>query len=62
MPLFTGELILNKTPAGSRPHKFRVLRDGKEEYLTPAEFIDLLRMSDRIMIAKGGNAATTAAF
>ena len=61
-PLFTGELILNKTSAGPRPHKFRVLRDGKEEYLTPAEFIDLLRMADRIMIAKGGNEATTAAF
>ncbi len=62
LPLFTGEVILNKTPAGARPHKFRVLRDGKEEYLTPAEFIDLLRMADRIMIAQGGNEATTAAF
>lgn len=60
-PLFTGEVILNKTQAGPRPHTFKVFRDGKEEYLTPAEFIDLLRMSDRIMIAKGGNEATTSA-
>lgn len=62
LPLFTGELILTKTPAGPRPHKFRVLRGGKEEYMTPAEFIDLLRMSDRILIAKGGNEDTAAAF
>ncbi len=62
MPLFTGELVLNKTSAGARPHKFRILRDDKEEYLTPAEFIDLLRMADRIMVSRGGNDANTAAF
>ncbi|MEA1985633.1 MAG: DUF5814 domain-containing protein, partial [Euryarchaeota archaeon] len=44
-----------KTSAGPRPHRFRVTRDGKEEYRPPEEFIDLLRLSERIMIVASGD-------
>ncbi len=54
-PLFMGELILRKTSTGPRPHRFRVIRDKKEEYRPPEELIELLRLSSRIMIASGGN-------
>ncbi|MFP4655397.1 MAG: DUF5814 domain-containing protein [Methanohalobium sp.] len=54
VPLFLGELILSKTSAGPRPHKFKVYKDGKGEYRLPDEFIDLLRLSGRIMVVKGG--------
>lgn len=50
LPQFTGELILRKTDAGPRPHKFRIFRDERDELRPPEEFIDLLRMSDRILI------------
>ncbi|MBC7085862.1 MAG: DEAD/DEAH box helicase [Methanomethylovorans sp.] len=62
LPVFTGEVILKNTAAGARPYKFKVYRDNKEEYLTPADFIDLLRMAARIMIAKGGNENTESSF
>ncbi len=58
-PLFVGELILRQTDAGPRPHKFKVKTDGKGEFKPPSEFIDLLRLADRIMIAKNGDAEQT---
>jgi helicase len=62
VPLFVGELILRHTDAGPRPHKFKVKSDGKGEYRPPSEFIDLLRIADRIMIAKGGDEKQTSEF
>lgn len=62
LPLFIGEVSLTQTNAGPRPHKFKVTKGEKKEFLTPAEFIDLLRIADRIMIATGGNTLTTEAF
>ncbi len=53
-PLLVADLILRQTSAGPRPHRFRVTRDKKEEYRPPEELIDLLRLSERIMIASGG--------
>ncbi|MCM1986171.1 DEAD/DEAH box helicase [Methanococcoides seepicolus] len=50
VPLLTGELILRTSPAGPRPHKFRVVKDDKEELRQPEEFIELLRISERILI------------
>ncbi|MCD4703858.1 MAG: DEAD/DEAH box helicase [Methanosarcinaceae archaeon] len=55
VPILIGELILRSTSAGPRPHRFRVNRDGKEEYRPPEEFIDLLRLSERIMIVASGD-------
>ncbi|WP_094228931.1 DUF5814 domain-containing protein [Methanolobus psychrotolerans] len=61
-PLFVGELILRQTDAGPRPHKFKVKTDGKGEFKPPAEFVDLLRTADRIMLAKDGDEGQTASF
>lgn len=58
-PLFVGELILRTTSAGPRPHKFRVFRDSKDEYRPPEEFVDLLRLSERIMVVNGGDSRRT---
>lgn len=62
LPLFIGEVILKHTNTGPRPHKFKIVRDQKEELLTPIEFIDLLRIADRIMIVKDGNNLMSASF
>jgi len=61
-PVFTGELILRATSAGPRPHRFRVFRDKKDEYRPPGELVDLLRLSSRIMIARGGDTRREAEF
>jgi helicase len=61
-PLFVGELILRNTDSGPRPHKFKVQTEGKSELRPPSEFIDLIRIADRIMIAKDGNDSQTASF
>ncbi|WP_407357363.1 DUF5814 domain-containing protein [Methanolobus sp. WCC5] len=61
-PLFVGELILRQTDAGPRPHKFTVRTDGKKEFRSPSEFVDLIRVADRIMIAKGGDEAQATEF
>ncbi|WP_406669921.1 DUF5814 domain-containing protein [Methanolobus sp. ZRKC4] len=61
-PLFVGELVLRQTDAGPRPHKFKVKTDGKGEYRSPSEFVDLIRIADRIMIAKGGDDEQAARF
>ncbi|ADI74734.1 DEAD/DEAH box helicase domain protein [Methanohalobium evestigatum Z-7303] len=53
VPIFLGELILGNTSAGPRPHKFKVYKEGKGEYRSPEEFVDLLRMSNRIMVVNG---------
>ncbi len=52
-PAFYGTLILKKTPKGARVGKFRVKRGEKEEFRAPDEFIELLRLADRILIAEG---------
>lgn len=61
-PLFVGELILRDTDAGPRPHKFKVKDNGKGEFKPPSEFVELLRKTDRIMIARGGDEGQTASF
>ncbi|MEZ5336097.1 MAG: hypothetical protein R2741_13130 [Methanolobus sp.] len=61
-PLFVAELILRNTDAGPRPHKFKVKTDGESEFRPPSEFVDLIRIADRIMIAKDGNREQTASF
>ncbi|WP_406661583.1 DUF5814 domain-containing protein [Methanolobus sp. ZRKC3] len=61
-PLFVGELELKDSDAGARPHKFRVIKDKKGELRPPSELIDLLRMADRIMLAKGGDAGQSSSF
>ncbi len=53
-PLLVADLILRQTSAGPRAHRFRVTRNQKEEYRPPEELIGLLRLSERIMIASGG--------
>lgn len=62
VPLFVGELVLMNKEVGPRPHKFKVKTAGKSEFRPPSEFIDLLRIADRIMIAKDGDAKQTADF
>ncbi len=61
-PLFVGELILRKTDAGFRPHKFKVANERKGDFKPPSEFIDMLRTADRIMIARGGDTSQGAEF
>jgi len=52
VPVIVGELILRKTKAGSRPHKFRISNsDKKNEHLAPESFIEMLKKSDRILIS-----------
>jgi len=55
-PLFVGELVMQTTATGPRPHKFKVALNNKEEFHPPSELTDLLRTADRIMIAKDGDA------
>ncbi|MGP8330886.1 MAG: DUF5814 domain-containing protein [Methanosarcinaceae archaeon] len=62
IPLFVGELILRTTPAGPRPHKFRVFHDNKDEYRSPEELVDLLRLSERVMVTIGGDSRRTSDF
>ena len=52
LPIFVGELTLSNTKAGPRPHRFRVTRNGQDELLPPEELLDLLKISDRIMISQ----------
>ncbi|MDW7733517.1 MAG: DEAD/DEAH box helicase, partial [Methanolobus sp.] len=54
-PLFVGELVVNNTASGPRPHKFKIIKDNKEEFHPPSEITELLRSADRIMIAKEGD-------
>ncbi len=52
---FRGILELKHTSKGPRPFKFRVLEGTNEDLRPPAEAVDLLRMSDRILIPKHGD-------
>ena len=60
-PLFVGELVMQTTATGPRPHKFKVILNNKEELHPPSELTELLRTADRVMIAKDGDAQQTAA-
>ncbi|MCZ7406737.1 MAG: DEAD/DEAH box helicase, partial [Candidatus Methanoperedens sp.] len=53
VPSFHGTLILKQTPKGARVGKFRIRQGEKEEFRPPAELIELLRLSDKILIAEG---------
>ncbi|MDD2438610.1 MAG: DEAD/DEAH box helicase [Methanosarcinaceae archaeon] len=63
-PLYVAELFLKKRSAGPRPHKIRIVsnENKKEEFLPTPKFIELLRTSNRIMLAEGGDPANEAAF
>src|SRR6056297_3567011 len=62
IPVFVGELEIRKSPTGVRPHKFRVDKNGNEELRPPSELIDLLRIADRIMLAKGSDQQQSSSF
>ncbi|MFZ3059699.1 MAG: DUF5814 domain-containing protein [Candidatus Methanoperedens sp.] len=53
VPSFHGTLILKQTSKGARVGKFRIKQGEKEEFRAPAELIELLRLSDKILIAEG---------
>jgi helicase len=53
MPSFQGTLILKQTPKGARVGKFRIKQGDKENFRAPEEFIELLRLADKILIAEG---------
>ncbi|MDD3041554.1 MAG: DEAD/DEAH box helicase [Methanosarcinaceae archaeon] len=61
-PLYVAELFLKKGSAGPRPHKIRIVTDKKDEFMPVQKFIELLRGSNRIMLAEGGDPANEAAF
>lgn len=44
---------MKQTPKGARVGKFRIKQGEKEEFRPPAELIELLRLSDKILIAEG---------
>jgi helicase len=52
-PNFYGTLILKQTPKGARVGKFRIRQGDKEDFRAPEEFIELLRLADKILIAEG---------
>ncbi len=52
-PVFQGILTLKNTPKGARVGKFRIKQGDKEEFRTPEELIELLRLADKILIAEG---------
>ncbi len=52
-PIFYGILTLKITPKGARAGKFRIKQGEKEEFRAPDEFIELLRLADKILIAEG---------
>ncbi|MCQ6963490.1 DEAD/DEAH box helicase [Methanolobus chelungpuianus] len=59
-PLFVGELVMQTTATGPRPHKFKVILNNKEEFHPPSELTELLRTADRIMIGRDGDPQQTA--
>lgn len=63
-PLYVAELFLKKGSSGPRPHKIRIVtaKNKKDEFLPVPKFIELLRGSNRIMLAEGGDSANEAAF
>ena len=60
-PLFVGELVIQATATGPRPHKFKVFTNNKEEFRPPSELKDLLRSAERIMLARNGDAVQSSA-
>lgn len=52
-PLFHGTLVLKHTSKGARVGKFRIKQGDKEEFRAPEEFIELLRLADKILITEG---------